>query len=330
MTSVGPSPPLATTLEDDPYLPAAVPGDNAPPPKKSRAWLGWLVLIVGFTIFCAYSGSGPQPERVVEARATPSAWSMPWSWVPLALFAAAALWFYRQLRGSSSFQDKQNPALLALADHDLERALALYEALLPAHGSAANGSVLRLGIALVQARLGRQDASRDTLLAVEKAPGVWSGNSRILAALGLAQTFALRGELGRAEAWLTEANKRSEKLSSRSLYLIGELRLVEAMLLARRGEAADALAILERDWSRLERGMTATHLKPAVLLRAYLTSVVGGPREEGNASPWVAQLRTSHPLDTAFLYASWPALATWVEAQGLSRIARTEASTAAQ
>ena len=128
---------VANTPADDPYLPAAVPSDNAPPPKKSRAWLGWTVLIGGLTMFYAYSGSGPHPERVAEAQAQPSAWSMAWTWLPLVLFAVAAFWFYRQLRGSSSYQEKTNPALLALADHDFERALALFEALLPAYGSTA-------------------------------------------------------------------------------------------------------------------------------------------------------------------------------------------------
>ncbi|MEO6950239.1 MAG: hypothetical protein ABI321_00395 [Polyangia bacterium] len=301
----------------DVYLPPQEPTDNAPPArpaKATRTTLFWLVVVVAFIAYY-YTVAGPS-SAAAHPR-TESAFSV-WPWIPLVLLVAGVFWLWRQLRGSSKFNDAQVPGLLALADGDLEHAHAIFEDLVGRYGSTSNGPSVRLNLAFVQERMGRWEACRDTRLAVERSPGAWSNGPRIMAGLGLCRTLALRGDVDRAAAWLADAKKRVAKHSRPSLFLVGELRLVEAILLARRGALEPALAILEQDWRRLESGMNASHLKHGVLLRAYLTSIVGGARGEGNATPWLMQLRTSPASDTAFMYDAWPELATWVQAQGLA------------
>jgi hypothetical protein len=310
------------TTPVDPYLP--VPRDNPPEQKSAsprKTLLIWVVLVVMFVaLYQVFKGPDGAHHRApaTEVCGNDGVGSYLWSWLPIIFLVLIVVWLFRQLRQVKGFNEATNAALLAVADGDMERGRQLFAELLQRSKGTTSAYNAQINLAWCLQRLGRYDEERDVLLALERSPGLFHASEhRLYAAVYLLRHFARRGDVARAEVWLADARLRRDKLSDVAPFLVGQLRVAEAILLTRRERDAEALAILERDWPRLEASFTSALLKHVILLRAYLLARTGGVRGEGISAQWLTKLRPVRLDEIGYLWAEWPSLRTFVEAHQL-------------
>jgi hypothetical protein len=306
------------SVDRDPYLPPPVPTDN--PPAKPEAnpkatFFVWLALIAIFVALVVLFSDGPSRHGTAA-----SSGISPWSFVVPGIFVLLIVVFWRQLRVSRGFNEGVNAAMLALADGDLEQARRHFAELVEKNRGNQHVHNARVNLAWTLQRMGRFDEEREVLLALERTPGLlFASEHRLYAAAYLARHFALSGDLERAQAWLEDAQRRRDRIGHVALFLLAQLRIIEALLLARRDQHAQALAILEKDWPRLEAALTTVVLKHVLVLRAYLIAGAGGVRDQGLSAQWVAKVRPFRTDEIAYLWEGWPALRQWAEANQLAR-----------
>lgn len=311
--------------EPDPYLPPVAPSDNlavakGTSPKKTVVI--WLLLIVMFVAIYNVMAAHPAHKTAHEtAHESTSSWTSLdlTSWIiPLGCIAFI-VWIFRQLRVSKGYHAATNAASLAIADGDLDRALRGFKEVVERNRGNQHVHAARVNVAWMLQRLGRFDEEREVLLEVERSPGlVYGSEQRMYAAIYLARHFALRGDVDRAEKWIADAKRRRERNPDCALFVVAQMRVTEALLLARRERPDDALAILEKDWPRLEAGLTASILKHVHVLRAFLLAHTGGVRDDGISAQWLAKARPLRLDEIAYLWKEWPALQQWAATQHLS------------
>ena len=196
-------------------------------------------------------------------------------------------------------------AVAAAQAGDEAQALALYRALEPrAHGPLRQAA--RLNLAYLLFHRGELEEGIRHLGLVERSHGRLPGDYGQIVADRLALGLALRGDLVAAEGWLAQARRRrpAAGLAPARLHLVAE-----AILVARRGDAARAHRLLSESWAEVEESAGATQLRPFHVVRAFIASAAGAPLS-AEAAEAAAGAR-----DHAWLGAAWPELAAFVAAQ---------------
>jgi hypothetical protein len=299
-----------------PYLPPDEPTDNPAVPKKKKAWrtvLLWLLLILMFVAIYQFLGGGSAPRH---AHTPPSPTCEPSWWssvapvgVPIAIIGAFILLMWRQLRGTSKFNNKLEPGLLALADGDLGRAAEVFTAV--AHEfrkQTAYAAAAKVSLVTAWSRQGQLQKAIEAAIDVERAPGLLFGSEvRLHASIHLATLYALRGDVATARRWCESARQRLARAQNRT-YAAAILRLAEVLVLARAGERQEALRALERDWRRLEESLTATTMKKALVLRAFCAV---GDANRGSTGPWLSLVRKG---ELQWMAVEWPELQAFLAA----------------
>ena len=196
-------------------------------------------------------------------------------------------------------------AVAAAQAGDEARALALYRALEPrAFGSLRQAT--RLNLAYLLFHRGDLAEGLRWLGLVERSHGKLPNAYGQTVADRLALGLALRGDLPAAEGWLAQATRRTPGpgLVKARLHLVAE-----AVLLARRGDAARAHRLLSEAWAEVEQGTSAAQLRPLQVVRAWLSTAAGAP-----LSAEVAEAAAGARAH-AWLGAGWPELAAFIAAQ---------------
>jgi tetratricopeptide (TPR) repeat protein len=295
---------------DAPFLPPPA-ADNPIPQKKSPAktFVIWFLLIVLFLALCNYFTISSSPQPSVAARIYDGFFSLlSYGW-PFAIIGFVFFYLWWQFRNSVQFQLAQEPGLIALAEGQLDRAATLFQETIQKYKNQQQyAAVARHNHAVALRRQGNLARAIEKFIAVEKGAGlVYSAEIRLLAAIQLADCYALRGELAASHQWIDESRKRLARSSHRT-HSACQLRLAEATLQCREGKFADALRGLERDWRQLEGNLAVVMMRTAWLLRAFALSHEGGPRD-ASAAPYLMMLR-GQSLD--HLAVDWPELKTFL------------------
>jgi len=123
-----------------------------------------------------------------------------------------------------------------------------------------------------------------------------------LSSIDLALLFALLGDLETAETWIAEAEKPAKKAPRRGVEAI--IAVVRAVVALRRDRAADAVQILEDNWSMCEARLSGDTMRPIYVIRAFAR------REE------LSYQRPKYPGELAYIGTAWPEMAEFLAANG--------------
>lgn len=326
----GPSSTASDAEPDLPYLPPPEPQDNpaeAQKPGGTRNVVRWLVLIGLFVALYQFLlSSRPHPRPMEgDAVAAPtkktgdglagSALALLWPIGLIGGFIALVRW---QIRGSSRFALAQEPGILALAVGDTKTAARVFAEVEARYRDQVNfAGLARLNHATALLRAGDLRGAAALLVKLERTAGLlYRSDLRLHAAVGLCEVYALRGDVVASRRWLEDARRRLSRVTERT-YPGAMLRRAEVLLLCREGHAAESAALLDRDLRLIESGVNVQTMRLLWLVRAYLTTQLGGAREQGAAARWIDLLRPARPGELAAL-ADWPALRLYAEAAGLS------------
>jgi hypothetical protein len=305
----------------EPYLPPREPSDNPPaaPAKKAgvtKTLLLWVLLIVMFIVIYQFFNSPSTTHHVSAHQETASGGGSSWiyGWLPGGAVVGMFFFFFYRLRGGNQLNQKLEPGMMALADGDLGRALAVFDQAAKEYRKQAHYvALIATWQASVRLRQGAFSDAADNLIGAERTAGLLYGSDvRASAAVDLAHLYGLRGQLDAAGRWIADGRRRLPKVGHR-LGLAAKLRVAEALVAARRGEREQAARLLDGDWHRIESAFTVSLMREVWLLRAFVAD--GGQR--GSAETWLTLLRASRgELD--WIGAEWPEMKTFLVAHGLS------------
>jgi len=312
--------------ESEPFLPEPSPESPAPSPQKSsRAIVLWVALIVMFLTIWQLLTPVEHPTSVTEGTSTgsdPSWTSALAAVVPIAIVVVVLLVFFRAYRHDGTFNLTQEPGKLALARHRYGEAIHLFRKTLPRFAKQpAYQAVNLLNIGHAQLCSGAYDDALASYADVERMKTLlFSSNVRIFAAVELALAYALKGDLDTAERWLAVARKRLVKTNDDRVNVGARLRLVEAIVLCRRGDHAGAIALLERHWLELRYTLSANTMRTVELVRAF-AEAQGAVREGNVVAERLVRIEPVVSGELDYLAAAWPEMHTFQAAHGLIRAA---------
>jgi ATP/maltotriose-dependent transcriptional regulator MalT len=257
-------------------------------------------------------GSAPEASGAPE----PSPLLPLLTWLPLfvvlaGIFGVRAVLRRRQ-RALLPFNQENGKGLTLLAEGDVAGARAVFAQLVDRAPAGAFRGVARLNLADADMRLGRFGETVRSLVEIEGSRGLEPKSEvRRLAAAHLAIAHGLSGDLGAAESWIAEAERR---LDESDLARVARALIIEAraILLLRRGDAVAAASLLSREWRQLAGSLNELSLRPLRLLRAFALAESGGAREQGAVEAQLAALRPVVPGDVDYLGAAWPAMAAFL------------------
>lgn len=309
--------------EPSPFLPEPEPAAPPAAPKGSGAktLALWVVLILMFLGVWTFLAPHPAQRHVpVGPPCEPSAW-----WVTaspmvgsFALLILFGWWFKRRYGQSLEFNLAQEPGRSAMAERRFGAAFEAFArvqaayAKQPAYHAAAS---LSLGVAQLAA--GQLDHAIDTFATLEKKRTVlFSSGIRTLAAVNLALAQALAGQLDAAERWCAEASARLAKNGDNRLDYASRLHLAESVLALRRERPAEAVALLEKNWTGMREFSNGNSMRVAEVLRAFGESA-GGMRESNTMTERLLRVEPVLPGDFAFLGVKWPEMQLFLDAHGL-------------
>jgi hypothetical protein len=276
-------------------------------PRLRRTLVLWLLLLAGLLLFRRFFGG----ELSGAAAGDGAGQAGRWIWFPLlvaaglGLFAVLTIWRARLARANQR-------GLALMTGGDAAGAAEIFARLGRSRtAGAALRSVGAYNLALARLRLGQHGPALEALAPFEE------GGARMLrapAAGASALCCALRGELEAGERWVAEAHRRFAAGGA----IPTRFHLAAAAILAlRRGEPAAARDLFERDWAELERGVTADFVRGLRVACALAAERAGG-EAPGALAELLAGARPSRPGELAWLSASWPEMAAYLAAHGLS------------
>lgn len=274
----------------------------------------WLVLIVMFIAIYAVMRTSPRDRGAVVEATTGYAW---W-WlgiVGVTGLALPILFMVVMFRGAERFNASQTAGLEAIARGQHSKAVELFEALAKRFRMKPNfAAVARYNQGYALLLGGDSAAAVGALLAVERMPKLALGGIRRMAAGQLARAFALGGDVEKATQWLEALRKRP--MTGDPVYCQALLDSVDALVLCRKGDFAEAVRIYERAWPQLEAYLPVHQMREVWLLRAYATTMTSSVRDSGAAEPWLRMIRGTPPGGFTWLTARWLELATFTMTHG--------------
>jgi hypothetical protein len=278
---------------------------SKPPPNRSRTRQAAVAVAVAATRPC--------PEPSLLERGLPLGCAV--------LLIGGFIWLIRrQSRGAGQYNERVEPALMALNDGDAGRAVEIFRRVLDSYRNQAGyAATLRLNLAISLMAAGQDEVAIEELLLAERASGLLYGNEvRANAAAQLAQQFALRGDLELASRWLTDGRRRLTRAGGSSrLVTAAQLTLAEVILRCRLGEAEQARALLESHLRQLEGAFNVFTCRIAWLLGAFLEHQLAAPREAGNIERHVSMLRNARPGELAYVGQKWPEMEAFAKSRGI-------------
>jgi hypothetical protein len=308
-----------------PFLPEHAPPPAPPEAPKKNAWktlLLWVVLIVLFlTIwqFLSPSPSNGPPAPKLPPCETP----FPWTSIvaPLVVCTVCLLIFarvMRQLRGSTTFNASQEPGAIALAERRFGDALAVFRRLRDEHAKKPlYRAVALVNIAEAELWAGRLDEAIAAYVDIERTTGVlFSAGIRVIAASELTLLYALKGDLEASTRWSAETMTRLGKTHDERLVHGVRVCLAEAIVLCRRGAAAEAVGVLDARWTTMRHAFTANWMRVVEIVRAF-AEAQGPQREQNVVAERLVRVEPVVGDELAFLGAGWPEMRAFLVAHGI-------------
>jgi tetratricopeptide (TPR) repeat protein len=229
------------------------------------------------------------------------------TYAPLAILGIVALPLMFRLR---SFAARNQRGVEFMASGDLAAAAEAFRTL--SRARIGQRSIARYNLGLV---LLRQGDLRGAIDALEKARTRGVRQLRSSAASFQSFCHAVLGEADRAAELAADARRLAAGPSIPSrMYLAAE-----AVNALRAGDAAGAVRMLDEGWSALELSTTADLVRGLRVIRAFAIESAGG--DAALANDLLAGARPSRPGEYAWLGASWPELARYLEEKGFSAAA---------
>ena len=195
-------------------------------------------------------------------------------WVAPLLAVAPFLVLRRQVR-------RANARLGASGSLIQHRKLRDAEESLLAIARAAGGNKQVHGLALLQlagvySLRGEPQRALELLCVVNKNTSVRRMQPHLaeLIPFHIARAFALLGEIDAAEGWLAHGQKRRNFLQEHTA------DVVQALVRARQGRHADAVALLDKHWQLLETSATGDAMKAQRAVLAFCLEKLGADNEK--------------------------------------------------
>jgi Flp pilus assembly protein TadD len=236
----------------------------------------------------------------------------------LFILLAFCVLVYRQLVLSKDFGLSQVPGLTAYARGQFTDAIELFRvAELRFMKKPSQRSMLALLRGYAELGAGNVDRAIDAFVTAEKCPSIlFSSGFRAVAGSELAISYAVSGDLSAAEKWLIEVRLRLEKNDDNRLYLAARLRVGEALLAMRRGDASRCIALLETHRLEIRQALNANAMRTVDVLRAF-AEAQEGPRSEGLVNDCLKRIEPCTKGEFAYLGTRWPEMQTFLVAHAL-------------
>ncbi len=308
----------------------------APPSKKSgvKTLVLWVILIVMFlTIWQFLTPAERQPasnmneaadatHQICAAACTSSA-SSSWSTIlalsPLLIVVVLAYFFLRAYKLNDTFNLAQEPGRLAMVHRRFDEAAALFRASVPRFAKQPAYlamAVLNVGEALLRA--GRLDESIATFAEVERSRVLLLGSGvRTRIATHTALVYALSGDTALAERWTTDARMRIAKNKEDRLGHAAQLCLAEAILSARKGDHAAAVALLDARWLEMRFSLNADSFRAVEVVRTF-AETQRGVRASNAAAERLIRIEPVSKGEFAYLGVKWPEMKLFLDAHGVA------------
>jgi tetratricopeptide (TPR) repeat protein len=322
-------------MADEPLLPPAEPTDNPPAQRRTsrKAVLLWLVLIALFGVCYFHFGDrqdGPAGDSAgtgvaggTDGTGRPEApgsiWNAAaWPATSLAVIAVALAFLWWQGRGTAKFNVEGEPGLLALHEGRLDEAISLLEGVAKRYrGKIGYSSVARYNLATALMRKGDLDHARTVLEDVERMPALpYASDARLLAAISLARLHALQGRTDLADRWLEDGRRRLKRAATR-LWTAASLRIVEGIVLCRKGDLEAAHSRLDEEAILLEALVSVQGMREVWLLRAFMAAQQAPARDQGEVERWLGMLRPYRQGEFDHLAGAWPELRAFLDGSGI-------------
>lgn len=172
-----------------------------------------------------------------------------------------------------------------------------------------------LGATLI--RQGKHDHAIDVYLNNEQhfPKGLEQAALSPVSAVDLALAYALHGNVEQAEAWMKQADGRSESRTMPSYP--GNKAFSRAVIECRAGRPAEAARLLDERWSEYEAILTGDNLRSLRVIRAF-AQANADVRNAGVAEKTLADLRPSYRGELDYLGVAWPEMAAFLAAHQLA------------
>lgn len=316
-------------MDHEPFLPEHVPPPSAEPQKKQsrKAIVVWLVIILGFMVLFQLVSPSDTQRQAARSRAEsaedrelrgadprcPESDGSSWTFVAIApsvLLIGLFVVFVRRFGAVGDFNRTQEPGLVATSEGRFAEAAELFRKTAPKFAKKPiYRAVLQINIGFTELRSGRLDASIQAVAEVERIlgpVGTLVGSSiRILAGTQLALGYALKGDLGAADRWITESRSRLTKGTDERISYAARLTLAEAIVRIRRGAYADAMSLLVSRWRPLSYSLSGDAMRGIEVVCA-LAEAQGRLCEPDAVAQRLSRVRPVNPDEFRYLGAGWP------------------------
>ena len=229
-------------------------------------------------------------------------------WIALCVAFIAGLLGWSHLRAGRWRKEKER-GLALLRRGDLDGAAAVWDGACKTEKGASLRDAQSL-FAWVELRRGRPDRAIALFREADRPIGdtVPTGETELRIAQGLARTYALKGDIAAAEAWLERARKRVAK--GHEHHIVFE----ELLLALRRGDREAMASRAASSWREIEASHTGEAMREIQVLRAFAAREIG---ETGRAATLVEAARTKQAGGYDWMAVFWPELGEFLSANGL-------------
>lgn len=312
------------TAAEKPFLPEMAPDPSKPDPSQQPAqspkrtlalWVALLLLFLGLYTFFAET---PHASRPTLARCEPDyTWMVTVVGSLLFAFGAVFMWFLRQFKKTNAFNREQEQASVALVDGQWQAAATQFGALMEKYRGHGGSLVAAYQRAWAKLRAHDLDGALADAIESDKSAGLFTKPMRTRGAVLIGHLYALRGDSETAARWLDDARERVTKLAGDRLYVGAQLCVAEATLLCRQEKYSEALALLDREQTKLDSLLQVTAVVEVWVLRAFAMQHTESARSVGRLEPVLTLLRARPRGSFDYLAVAWPALRDFLAAHDL-------------
>lgn len=292
-----------------------------------RTFVLWAVLVLMFvSIYSMFTDTATDAPRAAAA----SAPSWPFAYAPLVCLAFFGGFLWLAGRRAQRCNADLAEGLIALHQRRLDDAVRLLAATARTYRpNLWGGPITHYHLATAHIQRGELDVAEDLLVRVERWAGLAYGTDvRLLAAIGLAQVYGLRGDVEPARRWLDEAKHRSR----RALNAVPVRPLItwaEVVVLVREERHRDALAVIEGARTELDSTIACAPMRALWLVEAFAAWRMSDPRCAATPEGLLRRALPAVPGEHAALVARWPDLRAFLETHGVAASAFTRRTVAA-
>jgi tetratricopeptide (TPR) repeat protein len=179
------------------------------------------------------------------------------------------------------------------------------------------GPIAHYHLATAHTQRGELDVAEDLLTRVERwAKLAYGTEARLLAAIGLAQVYGLRGDVDAARRWLDEAKRRHRRAGNAVLFR-PLVTWTEVVVLVREERHHDALGLIDSARVELDSTIACAQMRELWLVEAFAVWRMSDPRGAATPEALVRRALPAAPGEHAALVARWPDLRAFLETHGI-------------